>query len=577
MSAMPKNKPTPITSAPRLIPPPEGWPEELSGEAFYGLAGEIVHTITPHTEADPNAILLQLLIGFGNLIGRTAYVVNDGTRHYMNEFCVLAGKSGRSRKGTSWARSFPALEAADSVWANTRIESGLSSGEGLIEPVKDIEGENAGQTERRLLLIEPEFASVLTAASRQGNVLSPMCRSSWDTGILQALTKSPTRASGAHISIIGHITNEELKDKLTKTEQANGFANRFIWICVRRKRKLSRHKYRLDMNALNERFAAAARFASAVREIDLAPETENQWDDYYYSLPDETPGIFGALTDRAEGHVSRLAAIYALLDQSAVIRPKHLQAAIALWEFSERCVRYIFGEKTGTPIGDAILSALRSAPAGLTRSEISRIFHNHQNRDMVAQCMSSLAYSQQIESVQIATNGRPKEVWRLTDFAAQAPADLAPALRAMVPDYTDRDANALWRACRERAADCTAAEVGHAVALKMPTIRSGKVHYPVAFIRSTVPDYFTGGALNEYRQAQQAPAVTATPEDRQAAIDQLYTALHMHQGMLANATDDEARRVQTLNIQSTQERLAEMEMGEGVSVSRRKAKKAKKG
>ena len=37
--------------------------------ALYGLAGEAVRTLSPHTEAQPEAILLQLLAAFGNILG----------------------------------------------------------------------------------------------------------------------------------------------------------------------------------------------------------------------------------------------------------------------------------------------------------------------------------------------------------------------------------------------------------------------------------------------------------------------------------------------------------------------------
>ncbi len=36
------------------------WPEPLADEAFYGLAGDIVRTIEPHTEADPAALAKAL-------------------------------------------------------------------------------------------------------------------------------------------------------------------------------------------------------------------------------------------------------------------------------------------------------------------------------------------------------------------------------------------------------------------------------------------------------------------------------------------------------------------------------------
>ena len=61
----------------------------------------------------------------------------------------------------------------------------------------------------------------------------------WDSGDLGTLTKnSSTRATGAHISLIGHITADELRRYLTQTEQANGFGNRHLWFCVKRSKEL---------------------------------------------------------------------------------------------------------------------------------------------------------------------------------------------------------------------------------------------------------------------------------------------------------------------------------------------------
>ena len=50
-------------------PPPEQWPEPLDEAAFHGLAGEFVRMVEPHTEADPNALLVQVLVSYGNAIG----------------------------------------------------------------------------------------------------------------------------------------------------------------------------------------------------------------------------------------------------------------------------------------------------------------------------------------------------------------------------------------------------------------------------------------------------------------------------------------------------------------------------
>jgi hypothetical protein len=45
---------------------------------------------------------------------------------------------------------------------------------------------------------------------------------------------SPLKATGAHISIIGHITKDELRARLTRTDMANGLANRFLFCLVKR-------------------------------------------------------------------------------------------------------------------------------------------------------------------------------------------------------------------------------------------------------------------------------------------------------------------------------------------------------
>lgn len=63
------------------------------------------------------------------------------------------------------------------------------------------------------------------AAVVQGCV--PFLRSAWDGRPLALLTRTaPARATDAHVSIIGHITQTELRRHTTTVEIANGFLNR---------------------------------------------------------------------------------------------------------------------------------------------------------------------------------------------------------------------------------------------------------------------------------------------------------------------------------------------------------------
>ena len=71
--AQPTMKPATGTTQGMTLPAPAGWPAPPEDAAYHGLPGAIVTKIAPHTEADPVAILAQLLVCCGALIGRGAH------------------------------------------------------------------------------------------------------------------------------------------------------------------------------------------------------------------------------------------------------------------------------------------------------------------------------------------------------------------------------------------------------------------------------------------------------------------------------------------------------------------------
>ncbi len=110
---------------------PPAWPE-LDPAALSGIAGEIVSTIAPRTEADPVAILGHLLVMVGNCVGRGPFFPVEADRHYANLFAILVGATGSARKGTAKGQAKQVFEVADPEWLRECWASGLSSGEGLI-------------------------------------------------------------------------------------------------------------------------------------------------------------------------------------------------------------------------------------------------------------------------------------------------------------------------------------------------------------------------------------------------------------------------------------------------------------
>ena len=317
------------------------WPAPITEHALHGLAGEFVRLVEPHTEADPIALLIQLLVAFGVAAGRHAHLRIEASHHYPNEFCVLVGASGKGRKGSSWDHVEHLLRTAAPDFTANRLVSGLSSGEGLIAEVRDPLDHNdtTAPTDKRLLVLEPEFAQVMKVLAREGNTLSPVVRNSWDSKRLQSLVRNaPLRASAAHVGIVAHITKDELLRYLNATELANGFFNRFLLIAVKRSKLLpfGGNLTGTDLDRLKHQLTTALQHARTRGELTFDAEARERYSEIYEHLSTPHPGMFGAATGRAEAHTIRLALIYALLDSSAQITRPHLDAALALWRYSPR-------------------------------------------------------------------------------------------------------------------------------------------------------------------------------------------------------------------------------------------------
>ena len=392
---------------------PTGWPEPLSEEAFYGLTGEFVRIIEPHTESDPVALLIQLLVALGNVVGRGPHFFAEADKHTANLFLTIVGETAKGRKGTSWGYVKNVISMIDAQWVEKKVFNGLSSGEGLIQAATS--GDTEGTQGNRLLVIESELVSTLQVLGREGNTLSAILRQAWDGGDLRVMTKnSPLHASDAHISIIGHITKDELTRRLTRTDIANGFANRFLWACAKRARvlpeggNLNPDELAPTITGLRE----AITFAKTVGEVRRDDSARALWCEVYEALSDGKPGLLGAVISRAEAQVMRLALIYALLDQSSDIRVEHLQAALALWQYCEDSAAYIFGDAVGDPVAEGIWSALMDHSEGLSRTAIWNLFNRNKSKDEIDRALSTLALQGLARGEKRNDNGgRPEERW----------------------------------------------------------------------------------------------------------------------------------------------------------------------
>ena len=408
------------------------WPEPAGEAAYIGLVGDVCACIAPHTEAQPIAVLVHFLAAFGSAVGAGPHMMVGATRHSVRDNYLLVGRTSKSRKGDSFSPVKTLFALADPAWTKDRIISGLSSGEGVIWAVRDPiyktvalkeKGrhtgehqqvlEDPGEADKRVLIVESEFARVLKAIERSGSTLSPVIREAWDTGTLRILTKnSPVKATGAHLNAAGHITNGELRRELTATEAANGFANRFIFVAVKRgtPRPSPKPFKGPIVEGLGERLRETLNWGARIGEMERDNECERLWCEIYENLSREQDGLVGAILARAEAHVLRLSLVYALLDRSAVVCVRHLLAALEVWAYSERSVQHIFGDATGDPIADTIYEAMVGS-GEMTRWEMTNLLGRNVASGRIDHALVVLERTGRAKPSKRQTDGRPAEVW----------------------------------------------------------------------------------------------------------------------------------------------------------------------
>jgi hypothetical protein len=405
---------------------PDEWPAPMDAAAFYGVLGAFVQDVASGTEADPCAVLAMCLSAISAVMDPHTHMKAGDAYHPIRLNAILVGPTARGRKGTAGKIAEAVARAADPTCA---IVEGLSSGEGLLWAIRDgiskldpkTQAEvviDRGVADKRLLVMETEFATTLRVLQRDGNSLSPIIRRAWDLspdGVLRSITKnSPARSTGAHIVIAGHITRRELLRYIDSTELVNGFANRFLWFASRRAHMLPFGEE--TDRALIDNFAEYVRDARdwtrGGHRFRWAAAARQPWELAYARLGGDGDDLYTSVTARGAPQVMRLCELYAAMEGSQELQPGHLAAALAVWDYVERTSRWIFGDATGDPLADEILEALRAVGA-LTRNDIYDLFKRHERRARIDQALGHLLVAGLVRCSKEPTSGRPIELWQV--------------------------------------------------------------------------------------------------------------------------------------------------------------------
>jgi hypothetical protein len=403
------------------------------GARYQGIVGEYMRLIMDDTEADPHALVVGLLTSIGASVGRRLWFEAGRTHHYCNLFSCLVGDTSAARKGTAMNEIRQLMRYVDPTF-EPRVKSGLSTGEGLIDVIRDPREDDVkqkdgsvirqivdmGVDDKRLLVLEGELGQPLQAIKRETNTLSAILRLMWDGSPLRVMSRTTKNCCNEpHGAIFGAITPKELLNLLSSADRPNGLANRFLFVCTQRS-KLLPFGGNVDRAALEH---LAMRMGMAIQQAAGAQaggrcmwshDAAQHWKEIYPVLSGGRDSLIGAMTARAEVQVTRLAMLYAILNGSTTIHLAHLEAAEEVWRYCEESVRYIFDAASGNSDADKILSALSSHVGdGLSQTEISvHVFNRNRTATQIKAALNALMNIQRVRYEQrTSTEGRTETRW----------------------------------------------------------------------------------------------------------------------------------------------------------------------
>ncbi|MCL1598631.1 MAG: YfjI family protein, partial [Actinomycetia bacterium] len=330
-------------------------------------------------------IAVELFARISTQIGRKPFHrLPDGTHIRLNWWGLLIGSTSLSRKGTAQdiaERSMP--PGAEGL----RITNGIGSGQKLIElvsdPVYDEQGNlTGGFIDQRLLVDEPEYATILGASRYTGSTLSSTMRKLYDGKPVHHEVKSgSSHASGYHLGVVGAITPTELRTLLDDTSIANGFANRFQWFAG---------VDSIDIPLSIQEFPAArldrirdqlgrnmTKALAGNLELRWTPAAAELWKVAYPILkrPKGSETIQSLLA-RTSNHTIKIAGLYAIADGQTEIDAVHLEAALAWGRYSIDTVQWVYTAADADEWSRRILEVARARPgiAVNVSTEIHRAF-----------------------------------------------------------------------------------------------------------------------------------------------------------------------------------------------------------
>jgi hypothetical protein len=342
---------------------------ELPAIAWRGLFKDYRDMVALTTEASDAFHFAAFLQVFGCTIGRRLHVYHAG-RQFPNFYICLVGRSGLTRKDTTWSRAEEVLNSLhayseEELSPSFKAVRGIRSYEGLLD-------ELAGERKVRLIQLG-ELLSLLAKAKQEslGNIIPALTELYDMKDVINPPVhqKDVTPAREPFLSIMAGTTQDWLQKALTERDIYGGFANRWLYFYGLPKDpmpnppKVNPGKRSKLVQNLNQIRSWAEDVPNG--EIAISDEANAMFEDYYreYYRRCQQAGLIPTLIVRIQDFIWKIALLYAIDTMSETISKEHLEAAIAVGNYLEASVAEVFasfGESRGKQAEKRVLEYLRA-------------------------------------------------------------------------------------------------------------------------------------------------------------------------------------------------------------------------
>ncbi|MDR7270659.1 putative DNA primase/helicase [Pelomonas saccharophila] len=429
------------------------WADGGSGDArapvpdaacLYGLVGDVALEGSEGAETNPIAIAGNFIAYLSCAIGRTPHLAVGNTSHHARLFFLHVGRSGRGRKGDAVSlvtRIDELVRRKGRSLAPQIHRGGLSSREGLAALIHD--GYRVGTQDvaavedKRLWVVESEFANVLQQSQRGGNTLSAALRDCWDGVDLKPATKTNrVYATEPHVCLSGAISPVELLGLVQRRDLCNGFVNRFLMAWGERTHieAFPRRVPQARVEALAAEVAGVLDFTRP-RDADgretvlmsMADSARRRYAQLYQAELNQDLGntLVDSLLERRAPMLLRLAMVFALTDRQWSIEEKHIEAAMAWTRYATESACFVFTGKAASPAqlqmlwaAERISEFLAARGSASRRDLVIDCFARHQPAAVIDAAIAHLAGAVGGIHVEVRPRsrggpGRPTTIYRL--------------------------------------------------------------------------------------------------------------------------------------------------------------------